>query len=48
MSALSTYTYLAGITTEDAVNKVRDVYGVDISDIEDGNLARIFQRISKP
>jgi muramidase (phage lysozyme) len=29
------------------VSKIREVYGVDVSDITSGNLAEIFERISK-
>jgi len=32
-------------TNESLTNKIRDIYGVDVSDISDGNLADIFDRI---
>jgi hypothetical protein len=32
-------------TNESSIKKIRDVYGVDVSDISDGNLADIFDRI---
>ena len=35
-------------SVQDFQNRIWQVYGVDVSDIEDGNLAAIFERISKP
>jgi len=32
-------------TNESLIKKIRDVYGVDVSDISSGNLAKIFDRI---
>jgi hypothetical protein len=32
-------------TNESLTDKIRDIYGVDVSDISDGNLADIFDRI---
>jgi len=34
-------------TNEKLVNRIRGIYGVDVSDISSGNLADIFDRIRK-
>lgn len=41
-SSLWTFPY----DEEEMIDKIRDAYGVDIADITDGNLVRIFQRIA--
>jgi len=34
-------------TNDSVIERIRHVYGVDVSDVYDGNLAKIFDRISK-
>lgn len=39
--------FVVGRSVEEYIEKIRHVFDVDVADIEDGNLADIFERIHK-